>query len=192
MIRRPPRSTRTDTLFPYTTLFRSDRTDLKGEHFGCFIQQLHNIGHHRINGFPILLRFFGPCADGYVPTDNWYRPVHPEQPEVIECFEEFYFRDPFVPFVILEIERLVDVLQKNVAVAQRCEKRHSAVQIITDLLAAPIIGKWRIGALGAPGNVPEPWIYASNRIQVPDLITSKECGIRSGVGKRRQKGITSI
>src|SRR3546814_16343891 len=24
MIRRPPRSTRTDTLFPYTTLFRSD------------------------------------------------------------------------------------------------------------------------------------------------------------------------
>src|SRR3546814_14934590 len=26
MIRRPPRSTRTDTLFPYTTLFRSPRT----------------------------------------------------------------------------------------------------------------------------------------------------------------------
>src|SRR3546814_9675410 len=27
MIRRPPRSTRTDTLFPYTTLFRSGRFD---------------------------------------------------------------------------------------------------------------------------------------------------------------------
>src|SRR3546814_19922249 len=27
MIRRPPRSTRTDTLFPYTTLFRSVRLD---------------------------------------------------------------------------------------------------------------------------------------------------------------------
>src|SRR3546814_12595524 len=27
MIRRPPRSTRTDTLFPYTTLFRSSATD---------------------------------------------------------------------------------------------------------------------------------------------------------------------
>src|SRR3546814_9401020 len=26
MIRRPPRSTRTDTLFPYTTLFRSNNT----------------------------------------------------------------------------------------------------------------------------------------------------------------------
>src|SRR3546814_19301312 len=28
MIRRPPRSTRTDTLFPYTTLFRSRRKNL--------------------------------------------------------------------------------------------------------------------------------------------------------------------
>src|SRR3546814_9506834 len=30
MIRRPPRSTRTDTLFPYTTLFRSDKTQACG------------------------------------------------------------------------------------------------------------------------------------------------------------------
>src|SRR3546814_6751029 len=29
MIRRPPRSTRTDTLFPYTTLFRSEQALLK-------------------------------------------------------------------------------------------------------------------------------------------------------------------
>src|SRR3546814_13096313 len=30
MIRRPPRSTRTDTLFPYTTLFRSERQLITG------------------------------------------------------------------------------------------------------------------------------------------------------------------
>src|SRR3546814_2071668 len=30
MIRRPPRSTRTDTLFPYTTLFRSERLEPNG------------------------------------------------------------------------------------------------------------------------------------------------------------------
>src|SRR3546814_19909211 len=30
MIRRPPRSTRTDTLFPYTTLFRSRARHLRG------------------------------------------------------------------------------------------------------------------------------------------------------------------
>src|SRR3546814_6644845 len=35
MIRRPPRSTRTDTLFPYTTLFRSRRD---GE-AGCIVAQ---------------------------------------------------------------------------------------------------------------------------------------------------------
>src|SRR3546814_18366928 len=29
MIRRPPRSTRTDTLFPYTTLFRSYREEIQ-------------------------------------------------------------------------------------------------------------------------------------------------------------------
>src|SRR3546814_3124150 len=32
MIRRPPRSTRTDTLFPYTTLFRS-LEDMRGAHW---------------------------------------------------------------------------------------------------------------------------------------------------------------
>src|SRR3546814_19457245 len=35
MIRRPPRSTRTDTLFPYTTLFRSTSLDANG--LGGFI-----------------------------------------------------------------------------------------------------------------------------------------------------------
>src|SRR3546814_16106967 len=37
MMLRPPRSTRTDTLFPYTTLFRSDlvTTWVQGEANGC-------------------------------------------------------------------------------------------------------------------------------------------------------------
>src|SRR3546814_3559893 len=35
MIRRPPRSTRTDTLFPYTTLFRSKDLSVRdGSHLG--------------------------------------------------------------------------------------------------------------------------------------------------------------
>src|SRR3546814_16115413 len=33
MIRRPPRSTPTDTLFPYTTLFRSPRTPISPSSF---------------------------------------------------------------------------------------------------------------------------------------------------------------
>src|SRR3546814_2200342 len=38
MIRRPPRSTRTDTLFPYTTLFRSQRDALARD---VDLQHLH-------------------------------------------------------------------------------------------------------------------------------------------------------
>src|SRR3546814_4337600 len=49
MIRRPPRSTRTDTLFPYTTLFRS-AGDLRGDllgRLGCLGgQRLHLASHH--------------------------------------------------------------------------------------------------------------------------------------------------
>src|SRR3546814_7156811 len=38
MIRRPPRSTRTDTLFPYTTLFRS----------AALLAKVDRVGDHRI------------------------------------------------------------------------------------------------------------------------------------------------
>src|SRR3546814_8371257 len=42
MIRRPPRSTRTDTLFPYTTLFRSIEPQVRERHsFVC------DVGSHR-------------------------------------------------------------------------------------------------------------------------------------------------
>src|SRR3546814_13197841 len=41
MIRRPPRSTRTDTLFPYTTLFRSPCQGASPRRAGCQHQ-----GHH--------------------------------------------------------------------------------------------------------------------------------------------------
>src|SRR3546814_14604205 len=36
MIRRPPRSTRTDTLFPYTTLFRSDLVAHVGDYLYAY------------------------------------------------------------------------------------------------------------------------------------------------------------
>src|SRR3546814_17398079 len=50
MIRRPPRSTRTDTLFPYTTLFRSGRLLRLGLLLaGADVLQalLHRVLHHR-------------------------------------------------------------------------------------------------------------------------------------------------
>src|SRR3546814_16978286 len=52
MIRRPPRSTRTDTLFPYTTLFRSlafARGDEVVEHFVQQFQRLR-VQRRRVAG----------------------------------------------------------------------------------------------------------------------------------------------
>src|SRR3546814_17675314 len=51
MIRRPPRSTRTDTLFPYTTLFRSwrrvvravDRADRRQHAASLFLHRSHGV-----------------------------------------------------------------------------------------------------------------------------------------------------
>src|SRR3546814_4944074 len=51
MIRRPPRSTRTDTLFPYTTLFRSDVAGMAEAHsrlsHGRWREPGLSVGHHR-------------------------------------------------------------------------------------------------------------------------------------------------
>src|SRR3546814_1863976 len=47
MIRRPPRSTRTDTLFPYTTLFRSDSPPT--ENFSAQIWQSGDDGQSSID-----------------------------------------------------------------------------------------------------------------------------------------------
>src|SRR3546814_6851442 len=45
MIRRPPRSTRTDSLFPYTTLFRSHRPGTRPE------RQVHHDHDQRLGTF---------------------------------------------------------------------------------------------------------------------------------------------
>src|SRR6056297_2734172 len=49
MIRRPPRSTRTDTLFPYTTLFRSD-ADFADTGTTPHARYLHSLWHACLEG----------------------------------------------------------------------------------------------------------------------------------------------
>src|SRR3546814_1360090 len=51
MIRRPPRSTRTDTLFPYTTLFRSDRLAVEFVAWGRG-EESWSVLHTEIEGDP--------------------------------------------------------------------------------------------------------------------------------------------
>src|SRR3546814_8776824 len=79
MIRRPPRSTRTDTLFPYTTLFRSHH---RLTAFEAEIQFRRGEGFRRIFKVPVRVGLLG----GFVPDDLGgingnlldLRPVHAE------------------------------------------------------------------------------------------------------------------
>src|SRR3546814_5854469 len=59
MIRRPPRSTRTDTLFPYTTLFRSMKVDVLALGMLTCIRKSfdllrqHDLGDHDLQNVPL-------------------------------------------------------------------------------------------------------------------------------------------
>src|SRR3546814_2818936 len=48
MIRRPPRSTRTDTLFPYTTLFRSAARGVLGLADDCLVLEIRGRAEQRL------------------------------------------------------------------------------------------------------------------------------------------------
>src|SRR3546814_18890844 len=77
MIRRPPRSTRTDTLFPYTTLFRSDGFPLprRPGQLRCVLgsRALPAAGQ-----IPILAtsgRFFSGVPGGRLPSYDPHLPI---------------------------------------------------------------------------------------------------------------------
>src|SRR3546814_11557920 len=77
MIRRPPRSTRTDTLFPYTTLFRSVQAgrEARGQHpaaaeidvdqhagiaIHLAMAHHHGAGHRLEDPEPVIIAVFRP------------------------------------------------------------------------------------------------------------------------------------
>src|SRR3546814_2093363 len=64
MIRRPPRSTRTDTLFPYTTLFRSVRDK---PHYGARDFR-HNIQAAPADISASIRRTIRPKPQGHAPA----------------------------------------------------------------------------------------------------------------------------
>src|SRR3546814_704710 len=59
MLRRPPRSTRTDTLFPYTTLFRSNPVMCHGERlFGEFTKRATAAAHDSPRRFKLCFKIW--------------------------------------------------------------------------------------------------------------------------------------
>src|SRR3546814_11633530 len=68
MIRRPPRSTRTDTLFPYTTLFRSGLVSLVGRGLVRLGRNDSQVGGKRLVGEIILRRSVKAKLNGGRPS----------------------------------------------------------------------------------------------------------------------------
>src|SRR3546814_6849469 len=66
MIRRPPRSTRTDTLFPYTTLFRSGLSLRDGK--GAEPDQAHFVAALQRTGDRVENRFNSLAGIGTIKT----------------------------------------------------------------------------------------------------------------------------
>src|SRR3546814_13275299 len=93
MIRRPPRSTRTDTLFPYTTLFRSDRVRrpepaairvhwmVPGGQSGCGVgfQTRGCIPMKKLRLFVLVFFAFALLACGEAASDKPAATAKPEQ-----------------------------------------------------------------------------------------------------------------
>src|SRR3546814_3970708 len=76
MIRRPPRSTRTDTLFPYTTLFRSGRCrpDPRGRIMSVDTPDLDKLIGHLVIANRALAQENVVDAYGHVSVRHSHRP----------------------------------------------------------------------------------------------------------------------
>src|SRR3546814_4767179 len=136
MIRRPPRSTRTDTLFPYTPLFRSDR---RGDHHhhdradARFRRDRRRLSKadpdrfwsvDRLRGIEllsVLLQLRRRSADRMTTAAN-----HSSGP--IEGFEAPIYRSLAEPILLGGAPRAIAIL--NGTLAARSEEHTSALQAL--------------------------------------------------------------
>src|SRR3546814_5682478 len=121
MIRRPPRSTRTDTLFPYTTLFRSGRGDFGSRGDAEKIE---------IGGFaPFVLSSSAPLRE-YILSASPREPFHPSNP----CRSEEHTSELQSLMSISYAVFCLKKKKKTQSSQRRHEKksdRHTKTQIIT-------------------------------------------------------------
>src|SRR3546814_10821831 len=70
MIRRPPRSTRTDTLFPYTTLFRSSELGIPGKEYRPSLRRYYPDQVRRVAGCSALNLFLHTGSPGMARSEE--------------------------------------------------------------------------------------------------------------------------
>src|SRR3546814_8730894 len=98
MIRRPPRSTQTDTLFPYTTLFRSDGRPLSNT-VGTVLDPIFSLRYHLM------------IPPGKVARVAFWTVVAPSQAELLDLVDKHHDRDAFDRAKTLRSEEHTSELQ---------------------------------------------------------------------------------
>src|SRR3546814_3617940 len=77
MIRRPPRSTRTDTLFPYTTLFRSEKRSFIANVISCDLNGVtSSIRRRRSTNQPMLRKTAERFGSSITGREQFALPFH--------------------------------------------------------------------------------------------------------------------
>src|SRR3546814_9526925 len=117
MIRRPPRSTRTDTLCPYTTLFRSRRPAAEA-------QEGDRRGQHGARAAPVRGRDGAPALDRR-------RQLQPELPQALDAPDAEERPDPGVaahPGSLARARRLPGDRPRRRRVPLRSEEHTSELQ----------------------------------------------------------------
>src|SRR3546814_6347321 len=104
MIRRPPRSTRTDTLFPYTTLFRSAIERLSQQH------RTHTLDIHHLVGEAVA----------HHPVRSWERAEHHERHfvdflNVEDHIADKKYLEQFIDAVVISIDTDIFLAQPDLA-----------------------------------------------------------------------------
>src|SRR3546814_15933350 len=109
MIRRPPRSTRTDTLFPYTTLFRSNHIHPETDDCAVRDTRAHSSPAWRAAQ---SARHAGQPRRKLLAPCEYYRRGFPACSEERRCYARCKGRSPFMQ----PVDRKSVVLGKSVSV----------------------------------------------------------------------------
>src|SRR3546814_7966929 len=109
MIRRPPRSTRTDTLFPYTTLYRADTDDL-----------------HRT----VRPRMPGRCGQGQqeTTTSNQGVSMAATEQQHERALEKFLYEHPELRVELDNLNPLLAQAKGETAAQYRAERLHEGFE----------------------------------------------------------------
>src|SRR3546814_9483792 len=118
MIRRPPRSTRTDTLFPYTTLFRSITVDIAGLAFAAVVDDRRESADDHplaVEGHVGAHRFHARIAHHLLVRGVAHRPVGIFEPAEHDRL------------VVLRLKRALEIIDLAVGhIARKSTRRNSS------------------------------------------------------------------